>query len=459
MIRVKQGRALEKIANKQFLKETTEYETILKAKGILESSYDITLEENEILQITDYFIGSHTYNFDKSYYSNWIEIDILVKKFIDNFNKKIDVDISKDKLLLEGILNHIKPTIYRLQNKIKLENSIFIEVLNSYPNIFYNTKNSLKDIEKYLGIEFSNDEVAFLAIYFKSAIDRNRYKRKNLKKVLVVCGYGYGTSSLLVQQLKEIYTINIIKTIPRHLLEKTLQKEKVDLIISTVDIENDIFIPVVKVKSILTQEDISALDKYSLSRQRKRYMLSELMEIIEENCKIKNKEQLVKKLNIYFEQRLINDMEENEYKLSDFLHEKNILINQEVESWEEAIKISGEILVRNKITKIEYVEAMIENIKKLGPYVVIGDNLAIPHSQKDDSVLKTGMGLLILKKPVLFPNDRKVQVILSFASWDNKEHLSSLADLVELVTNYNLIENLIKAKSVKQVLKCINFRE
>lgn len=60
----------------------------------------------------------------KSYYSNWVEIDILVKKFIDNFNKKIDVDISKDKLLLEGLLNHIKPTIYRLQNKIKLENSI-----------------------------------------------------------------------------------------------------------------------------------------------------------------------------------------------------------------------------------------------------------------------------------------------------------------------------------------------
>lgn len=459
IIRVKQGKILEKIANKQFLKETVEYDTILKAKGILESSYDISLEENEMLQITDYFLGSHTYNFEKSYYSNWIEIDILVKKFIDNFNKKIDVDISKDKLLLEGILNHIKPTIYRLQNKIKLENSIFVEVLNSYPNIFYNTKNSLKDIEKYLGIEFSNDEVAFLAIYFKSAIDRNRYKRKNLKKVLVVCGYGYGTSSLLVQQLKEIYTINIVKTIPRHLLEKTLQKEEVDLIISTVDIENIISTPVVKVKSILTQEDISSLDKYSLSRQRKRYMLSELMEIIEENCKVENKEGLIKCLNIYFEQRLINDMEENEYKLSDFLHEENILINQEVESWEKAVKLSGEILVRNQITKIEYVDAMVENIKKLGPYVVIGDNLAIPHSQKDESVLKTGMGLLILKKPVLFPNDRKVQVILAFASWDNKEHLNALAELVELVTNYNLIENLIKAKSIKQVLKYINFKK
>ena len=70
VIRIKQGKLLEKIANKQFLRETIEYETILKAKGIIEASYDIFIEENEILQITDYFLGSHTYNFDKSYYSN-----------------------------------------------------------------------------------------------------------------------------------------------------------------------------------------------------------------------------------------------------------------------------------------------------------------------------------------------------------------------------------------------------
>lgn len=459
VIRIKQGKLLEKIANKQFLRETIEYETILKAKGIIEASYDIFIEENEILQITDYFLGSHTYNFDKSYYSNWIEIDILVKKFIDNFNKKIDVDISKDKLLLEGILNHIKPTIYRLQNKIKLENSIFIEVLNSYPSIFYNTKNSLKDIEKFLGMEFSNDEVAFLAIYFKSSIDRNKYKKKSLKRVIVVCGYGYGTSSLLVQQLKEIYTINIIKTIPRYLLEKTIQKEKIDLIISTVDIENIYNIPIVKVNSILAQEDINNLDKYSLSKQRKRYMLSDLLRIIEENCKIEDKEKLIQNLNIYFEQRLINDIEENEDKISDFLTEKNIIINQKVENWEEAIRLAGKILVDNKITKVGYIDKMIENIKKFGSYVVVGENLAIPHSRSDETVLKTGMSLVVLKEPILFPENKKVQIILAFSSLDNKEHLNALAELTELITNYNLIENLLKAKNINQVLKCINFNK
>ncbi|MBM6823085.1 DeoR family transcriptional regulator, partial [Fusobacterium mortiferum] len=39
VIRIKQGKLLEKIANKQFLRETIEYETILKAKGIIEASY------------------------------------------------------------------------------------------------------------------------------------------------------------------------------------------------------------------------------------------------------------------------------------------------------------------------------------------------------------------------------------------------------------------------------------
>ena len=455
IIRVKEGKALEKIINKQFLKKTIEYEAISKAKGILESLFDISLEENEILQITDYLLGSHTYNFDKSYYFNWVEIDILVKKFIDNFNKKVDVDISKDKLLLDGILNHIKPTIYRLQNKIKLENSILIEVLNSYPNIFYNTKDSLKDIETFLGMEFSNDETAFLAIYFKSAMDRNRYKNKFFKKILVVCGHGYGTSTLLVQQLKEIYTIDIIKTIPRYLLEKTLQKEKIDLIISTVEIENNFSIPLIKVNSILTQEDINNLDRYSLSKQKKRYVLSELIELIERSCKIENKNRLITELNIFFEQKLVNDIEKREYNLSDFLTENSILINQKVESWEEAVRVVGEILVKNKITKVDYIDSMIKNIKNLGAYVVIGDKLAIPHAQTDKSVLKTGMGLITLKKPILFPNNREVQVLLAFSSLDGKEHLNALAEFAELVKNNNFIENILKAKTLLKILKYI----
>lgn len=272
VFRIQKGNFLEEIGNQNFLADTEEFRCIINSKNILEEDYKIEISHNEILQITDYFLGSHSYNFDKSYYKNWIEIEIFVKKFIAEFNKNIHTNLADDKILFKEIINHIKPTIYRIKNKIKLENSIYPEVLNSYPNIFYMTKKAIKDIENYIGAEFSDDEIAYLAIYFKGAIDRNKFKEKDLKRVLVVCAHGYGTSKLLVQQLNETYSINVVNTIPRYMLEETLAAEGVDLIVSTVPIEMKSDIPVVKVNSVLTEEDISALDKYELSRQKKDFL-------------------------------------------------------------------------------------------------------------------------------------------------------------------------------------------
>lgn len=458
VLRIKKEKFLEEIGNQNFLADTEEFRCINSFKDILEKKFEIEFCHNEILQITDYFLGSHTYNFEQSYYKNWIEIEILVKKFIAAFNKNIHTDLSKDRILFKEIINHIKPTLYRIKNRIKLENSIYAEVLNSYPNIFYLTKKAIKDIENYLGVEFSDDETAFLAIYFKGAIDRNKFKEKDLKRVIVVCAHGYGTSKLLVQQLNEIYTINVVQTIPRYMLEKTLEEERVDLIISTINIENKIDIPVVKVNSVLTQEDIAALDKYELSRQKKRFFLSEILNIIERNCVIENKEELIEDLNGYFENKLVDDTEQNDLRLSDILTEENILLNQSAETWEEAVIKGGEILLHNGYVSKKYVDSLAENIKKYGSYVVISEGIALPHSKTDNAVLKTGMSLVTLKEPVIFPGDKKVSIILSFSSFDMNEHFTALSDLNELIFGHEFFENIMKAKYPKDVIRYINTR-
>lgn len=458
VLRIKKEKFLEEIGNQNFLADTEEFRCISSFKDILEKEFEIEFCHNEILQITDYFLGSHTYNFEQSYYKNWIEIEILVKKFIAAFNKNIHTDLSKDKILFKEITNHIKPTLYRIKNRIKLENSIYAEVLNSYPNIFYLTKKAIKDIENYLGVEFSDDETAFLAIYFKGAIDRNKFKEKDLKRVLVVCAHGYGTSKLLVQQLNEIYTINVVQTIPRYMLEKTLEEERVDLIISTINIENKIDIPVVKVNSVLTQEDIAVLDKYELSRQKKRFFLSEILNIIERNCVIENKEELIEDLNGYFENKLVDDTEQNDLRLSDILTEENILLNQSAETWEEAVIKGGEILLHNGYVSKKYVDSLAENIKKYGSYVVISEGIALPHSKTDNAVLKTGMSLVTLKEPVIFPGDKKVSIILSFSSFDMNEHFTALSDLNELIFGHEFFENIMKARYPKDVIRYINTR-
>ncbi|MGL5427598.1 MAG: BglG family transcription antiterminator, partial [Cetobacterium sp.] len=199
---------LIEIKNEKFLSETKEYRCIKKAASILEEWYEIELEEKEYLKITDYFLGSNTYNLNYSYYDNWVEIEIMLKEMIVDFNSYIKENIVEDKLLLEGLLNHIKPTIYRIKNKIELENSIYKEVLESYPNYFNITKVVLKKIEDRMNLQFTEDEISFLVIHFKAAIDRNKVKSKK-KRVVLVCGSGYGTSKLLAQQLNQYYHLEI----------------------------------------------------------------------------------------------------------------------------------------------------------------------------------------------------------------------------------------------------------
>lgn len=169
---VKKGRSISQVKNENFLRNTSEYQSLLKGIGILEANFDLDIQEVEILKITDYFLGSHTYNFDHSYYKNWVEVEVMVKNLIERFNSRVDVDISMDETLLDGLINHIKPTIYRIKNNIQLQNSICDEVTESYPILFDITREVIEELEGFIDCKFTDDEVAFLTIHFKAAMDR-----------------------------------------------------------------------------------------------------------------------------------------------------------------------------------------------------------------------------------------------------------------------------------------------
>lgn len=103
-------------------------------------------------------------------------------------------------------------------------------------------------------------------------------------------------------------------------------------------------------------------------------------------------------------------------------------------------------------------DSLAENIKKYGSYVVISEGIALPHSKTDNAVLKTGMSLVTLKEPVIFPGDKKVSIIFSFSSFDMNEHFTALSDLNELIFGHEFFENIMKARYPKDVIRYINTR-
>ena len=97
---------------------------------------------------------------------------------------------------------------------------------------------------------------------------------------------------------------------------------------------------------------------------------------------------------------------------------------------------------------------MIESIEKLGFYVILRENLAMPHARPEDGTLGTGVSLLKLNKPVYYGNS-KVQLVFVLATKDADSHMEILMKLVELFQDDESIEKLIISQDYKEITEII----
>lgn len=454
--RIRENNTLISSQNSNFFQHSLEFEIVNKAVSLLEVSENIQLNINEIIKFTDYLLGSHSYSTSFSSLDNWIEIDILIKKIITQFSEIATINLNDDTILLEGLVNHIKPTVYRIKNKIELENSILEEFLTSYSEIFTITKNSLDVLEKFLGESIPDSEVAFIGVHFKSALDRHQKNNLSIKNIVIVCGLGYGTSKLMAQQIKNRYNVNIVDTIPYYQVEKFIETKAVDMIITNLkELNVNSKIPVVHIKTLLTNEDFNLLNSYNLPKYNKVVSLSKILSSIRLGAEIIDEKIIIDSLKENFKDIIVDDTTTISRNLSSFLKEKNIVLNKKANTWEEAIQMAGEILVENNYVDSTYSDGMINSIKKNGSYVVVSELIAIPHAKNENNIFNTGMGLLCLEKEVLFPDNIKVKYILAFCSQDNQSHLSAIVQFVDLLKKYDFLNVLERATSKKKIIDTI----
>jgi ascorbate PTS system EIIA or EIIAB component len=143
--------------------------------------------------------------------------------------------------------------------------------------------------------------------------------------------------------------------------------------------------------------------------------------------------------------------------LSDLLKKETVQVFEQLPDWEEAVKVAAQPLLVTGTIEVSYIDAMITNIKTLGPYVVIGPEVAIPHARPEFGVNQVGMSFLKLNKPVYFLNDEKYPVRLLFciAAVDNSTHLKALAQLTKLLSEKNNINILKELQSTEEIMDLI----
>lgn len=118
--------------------------------------------------------------------------------------------------------------------------------------------------------------------------------------------------------------------------------------------------------------------------------------------------------------------------LSELLSKEMMLYTDAVESWQDAIKLASEPLINKKVIESSYVEAMIDSVRKNGPYIVLKDYFALPHAKAGEGVHEVGMALLTLGEPVDLEGN-PVKVFLVLAAVDASAHLKALSEISELL--------------------------
>ena len=84
--------------------------------------------------------------------------------------------------------------------------------------------------------------------------------------------------------------------------------------------------------------------------------------------------------------------------LTPYLHQllpaSHIQLDVEASDWRDAIAKSAKPLVTMGHIEPRYIQAMIENVERHGPYVVLVPHFAIPHEAPEYGVYKMGMNLI-----------------------------------------------------------------
>lgn len=213
----------------KWLKESGEFQLLEEMSRIFFRKFSISLNESEIGFLAMILRGSKLHGTESTYYDKVIT-GRSVKQVIQHLSLQVNVDLTSDFSLFQGLLAHMEPSVFRIRQNLETFNPLTEEIKKKYPVLFMAVSASLE--KEFKDIRFPDDEVAYIVLHFGSALELR--KEEVRIKALVVCPTGIGTSKMLASRIKkEVAAISSIDITSI----KELQKEKLDnydIIVSTI---------------------------------------------------------------------------------------------------------------------------------------------------------------------------------------------------------------------------------
>ncbi|MBL1226209.1 BglG family transcription antiterminator [Enterococcus sp. BWR-S5] len=384
-------------------------------------------------------------------------------KIIHEVERLAAVEFQEYRKLLLDLFYHLVPAYFRIRFGLPLNNVLIEEIVVQYHEIFEITKRSLYPLERLVQRSIPIEEVGYFTVLFGGTIRSRKVKKQDLQlQGLILCPSGISSSMIMKSELQELFPqIDFSETSSFEAYNETEGYEEIDMIFSSVPIKTEKRLYVIN--PIMSQ-----LEKNTLMREVQEDFLfqktlipsvDEIIDILFPHIVLKKgitKEKLYKivqkKMNKEMKRR-----EDDRPMLSELLTEEMIQLSDSSMDWEEAIDYAAEPLKKENKIEPRYVTAMINKVKKHGPFIHIGEGVALPHARPEEGVKGLGMSLLKVQEPILLLDDEKhpIQIFICLAAVDNEMHLKALASLTRILSNKEKLSGLLQAETKQEILEII----
>jgi activator of the mannose operon, transcriptional antiterminator len=189
-------------------------------------------------------------------------LDQVTQELVIKLSELCMVDFQNDTALKEGLQIHLYTTLNRLKYGLSVSNPMLQDIKKLYPYMFDMVIHVLEEVNQIHSLDIPEEEAGYLTLHFQASIERLKGKRGKTKNILIVCHMGVGMSRLLRTKIEQkFHSVHVAGCIARADLASFLEKENVDLVISTVSLPES-EAPHIVVSPLLTATDEKRLQEF-----------------------------------------------------------------------------------------------------------------------------------------------------------------------------------------------------
>lgn len=378
-----------------------------------------TLEINLSIKIPETELNYLMLHLPNKLYQNKIEEDEYVLKFItkliEEMKQESMIDFSNDQTLIDGLITHMRTSLFNIENNININNPLLFEIKTKYPFIYSSIVNALDNMKLKNNKNMPEAEMAYLTLHFQAAYERMKKTRK--KRVMIVCHLGIGISQMLKVRIEKKFTsLDVIGISSLDDFMNFQNKENIDLVITTIDLHEE-NLEVIKVSPLLNNED----------------------EI---------------KLNAYFEKSSKqNKMSIDKSRMLDFISPFTIYKLDKVIDKYKLIEYVGKRLVENAYTTKEYVKSV--SNREFISSTCIGHGIAIPHGNSE-LVNTSTISVVSIKEPIIWGEEYVDLVFFIALTEKDKIYYQEIyKELHYLIEEKTILNQIRYENNIIEILKSI----